>query len=280
MNGSGIDALRWAFSPCPNDTFIFGALALGLLPSTGTITPRLEDIDALNAIARQGGADVVKVSAATYPTLRDEYQVLPCGGAMGEGVGPLLVRRAGQGLDLTDTSVVAHPGAHTTAFALFRLFHPEVTQFRELLFSDIEHAVQQGQVTHGLLIHEGRFTYQKLNLFAEEDIGNRWGKEFNLPLPLGVILVKRTLPAEVKRTVHKAIERSINYAWTHADEVMPYVTAHAQEMEPEVQRKHINLYVNDYSKGIGAKGERALRTLWSAVELTNNQLGEDLFFRG
>ena len=278
-NSEKIGSLRWAFSPCPNDTFIFGALTQGLLPQTDGITPRLEDIDRLNALALQGDVDVVKVSAAMYPAVNDKYQVLPCGGAMGEGVGPLLVRREDDPHEVSADSVVAHPGKYTTAYALFRLFHPAVTQLRTFVFSAIENAVLRNDTTHGLLIHEGRFTYRQRHLFAEEDLGDRWRSDFSLPLPLGLILIKRTLPEETKLAVRDAISASLNYAWAHPAHVMPYVAAHAQEMAPDVQKSHIQLYVNQYSLTIGAQGERALQALWAAVARDGNPMPLTPFFR-
>lgn len=278
-NSEKIGSLRWAFSPCPNDTFIFGALTQGLLPQTDGITPRLEDIDRLNALALQGDVDVVKVSAAMYPAVNDKYQVLPCGGAMGEGVGPLLVRREDDPRAVSVDSVVGHPGKYTTAYALFRLFHPAVTQLRTFIFSVIENAVLRNDTTHGLLIHEGRFTYRQRHLFAEEDLGDRWKNDFSLPLPLGLILIKRILPEEIKLAVRDAISASLNYAWAHPAHVMPYVAAHAQEMAPDVQKSHIQLYVNQYSRTIGAQGERALQALWAAVAKDGNPMPLTPFFR-
>lgn len=279
MKNIPVSSLRWAYSPCPNDTFIFGALANGLLPSLAPITPKLADIDELNALALQEDADVIKVSAAAYPSFSPAYKVLPCGGAMGEGVGPLLVRQSESAPPLSHTSRVAHPGLLTTAYALFRLFHPEVIQLYEMIFSDIEPAVQRGDATHGLLIHEGRFTYQSLHLFAEEDLGNRWGNEYKLPLPLGLILVRRSLPYEIQHAVLKAITESLHFAWAYPEKVMPYVAAHAQEMDEEVQQKHINLYVNRYSEQIGALGEQALQTLWKAVAKTELPSRDDIFLQ-
>lgn len=279
MKSNFLATLRWAFSPCPNDTFIFGPLATGLLLDDAPISPTLADIDELNAIALRGEADVIKVSAAAVPSFGPTYQVLPCGGAMGEGVGPLLVRREDDHTPISPSSRVAHPGRLTTAFALFRLFHPEVSQLQEMLFSDIEPAVRHGEVSHGLLIHEGRFTYQAHRLHAEEDLGRRWENEYRLPLPLGLILVRRSLPQTVKTAVREAISRSLCYAWANPQMVMPYVATHAQEMDEEVQQKHINLYVNRYSETIGMQGETALRTLWSAVAKDSQPAERDLFFR-
>lgn len=280
MKSNPISSLQWAFSPCPNDTFIFGPLAMGLLPSVDSISPELADIDRLNAIALQDGADVIKVSAAAYPLFSQTYQILPCGGAMGEGVGPLLVRRSKEARTLDGSSRVAHPGRLTTAYALFRLFHPEVTQLHEMIFSDIETAVHHGDATHGLLIHEGRFTYQSQQLYAEEDLGDRWETERGLPLPLGLILIKRALSEGTKGMVLNAIRESLRYAWAHPERVMPYVAAHAQEMDAAVQQKHIKLYVNRYTESIGTPGEQALHTLWGAIAQGDLPTGNDIFLRG
>lgn len=280
MGGIDISLLRWAFSPCPNDTFIFGALVNGFLPGIAPIVPWLEDIQALNGIAREGGADVVKVSAAACPAFFERYEVLPCGGAMGVGVGPLLIRSEEAADRVSSGSVVAHPGDCTTAYALFRLFHPEVMCFREMLFSDIENAVRRGEVSHGLLIHEGRFTYRQHNLYCEEDLGECWEREYALPLPLGVILLRRELSMGIKKAVARSIVASIDYGWSHPKDVMPYVAAHAQEMDSAVQQQHINLYVNDYSRSIGSCGERALCTLWGGAGRCAADSDSGIFFRG
>lgn len=260
--------LRWAISPCPNDTFIFGALATGCVPCDLPLSaPKLLDIDALNRLAKSGEMDFIKVSAAAYPELAEGYQVLPVGGAMGRGVGPLVVAREDFTDALSPDSTVAIPGEKTTAAALFRHFYPELTCMSEFLFSEIEPAVQKGEADLGLLIHEGRFTYRQYNLRQVQDLGQKWEEKYDCPLPLGIILVKRTLPEQAKRAIGEAIARSLRYAWQNPQGVKPFVEAHAQEMNPEVQRQHIELYVNDFSLNLREEGQRALQTLWSIAHL-------------
>lgn len=272
-----IGALSWCFSPCPNDTFAFGPLVLGMVEGAGRIAPSLHDIELLNGIASRGEADVVKVSAAHYPQVAQEYCVLRSGAAMGVGVGPLVVGRTGIGTRIDADSLVAIPGVHTTANALLTRLFPKVVKKREYLFSDIERAVAAGEVDAGLLIHEGRFTYQQHGLQKLYDLGDLWHSRLGVPLPLGLILVRRSLPKESQQHVQSAIAESVAIAHRHPERVMPYVATHAQAMSPEVQQKHIALYVNRFTENMGDDGQRALHELWQGVPGAGQMDEKDCF---
>lgn len=278
------NALQWAYSPCPNDTFIFGALAQGTVPGVpAVLPPRLEDIATLNALAQSGGADVVKISASFYPEVRGSYQVLPCGGAMGMGVGPLLVAKQGFSGTLESRFTVAIPGMTTTANLLLSHFYPKLTERVEVEFSQIGQAVADGKYDLGLLIHEGRFTFREHGLQQVADLGALWETKFALPLPLGVILVRRELPEKLKSQVRVAIIKSLRRAQQNPVSVMGYVCEHAQELSPTVMQQHIALYVNSFSEEMGEAGKRALLRLWQLGNrlgsLTSSQVGE-IFCQG
>ena len=256
------EALAWAISPCPNDTFLFGALAMGLIDSPALASqPQLLDIAALNQLAQGDTVPVVKVSAAAYPSIAHQYKILSVGAALGFGVGPILVARAGQTAGPSYDARVLLPGLSTTACALFRMFFPEVNHVEPALFSDIAPRVASGEYDYGVLIHEGRFTFRDLGLTQVADLGEMWERRHAIPLPLGVICVQRSLPDAVQRDIATAIRRSLRYAWEHRERVMPYVRAHAQELSHSVQSSHINLYVNGYTYSLGSEGYAAVRTL-------------------
>ena len=261
--------LSWAYSPCPNDTYIFYAYAhnkLAKQPAMGE--PHLCDIAELNRFARHGAFDLIKISAAVYPEVADEYQILATGGAFGVGVGPILVAREKTASSAKKESwKVAVPGLSTTANQLLSYFHPEVTHRSECLFSEIGAAVVRGEYDAGVLIHEGRFTYQNYGLELLEDFGAMWQQEKGLPLPLGLICIRRTLPLPLRLEVCETIGRSIDYAMAHTDEALVYMRKHAQEMEEAVMTEHVRLYVNEYSRNLGEGGRNALATLLPNTKL-------------
>jgi 1,4-dihydroxy-6-naphthoate synthase len=231
--------LNFAFSPCPNDTFAFHALVHGLVPGP-QVAPHLDDIEALNARAERGEAEVTKVSMAAYGRIRDRYALLRSGGAAGFGVGPIVValnRRPVGGR-------VAIPGAHTTAALLLNLLGSFETV--PMRFDRIEHAVLSGEVDCGVLIHEGRFTYEGKGLTLLADLGTLWEHRMKCPLPLAAIAVRRDLASRGSDFDH-ALRSSVEYAFAHPEASRDYVAVHAQEMDPSVIASHIRLYVNDYT---------------------------------
>ena len=254
--------LSLGFSPCPNDTFVFDALVHGRVEASGLrFRERLEDVETLNALARQGVLDVSKVSYGAIPHLLDEYTLLRSGGALGRGCGPLLVVREGVGLEEIRGGAIAIPGALTTANLLLRLWDPSLPTRQEMVYSEIMPAVARGEVAAGLIIHESRFTYPAYDLTALLDLGEWWEAETGLPIPLGGLVAKRSLGKQVVRQIENGIRRSVEHAFANPDASAEYVLAHAQEMEPTTVRQHIDLYVNPFSVDLGEEGIRAVQTL-------------------
>lgn len=259
--------LSLGYSPCPNDTFIFHALVHGRVEARGLrFRERLEDVETLNRMAREGELDVTKASYGAIPFLLEEYLLLSSGGALGRGCGPLLVVREGTELAEVRRGWIAIPGRFTTANLLLRLWDPTLPEGIGMRYSEIMPAVAQGRVEAGLIIHEGRFTYPTYGLLRLVDLGEWWEQETGLPIPLGGILARRSLGEEVIGTVEDAIRRSVEHAFRHHEDSRDYVLAHAQEMEPEVVRQHIELYVNRFSLDLGEEGERAVRELLERAE--------------
>ncbi|WP_405530600.1 1,4-dihydroxy-6-naphthoate synthase [Streptomyces avidinii] len=264
------DPLRIAYSPCPNDTFVFDAWAHGRVPGAPALDVTFADIDLTNGMAERGELDVLKVSYAVLPWVLEEYALLPCGGALGRGCGPLVLVKdpslgRGPGLDLAGRTV-AVPSERSTAYLLFRLWAaavlPEgVGKVVVLPFHEIMPAVRDGRVDAGLVIHEARFTYQDYGLHCLADMGEHWESTTGLPIPLGAIIAKRSLGAERLRELAAAARTSVRMAWDDPEASRPYVRAHAQELDPAVADQHIGLYVNEFTADLGDSGYAAVRGL-------------------
>ncbi|MFB9237097.1 1,4-dihydroxy-6-naphthoate synthase [Plantactinospora siamensis] len=252
-------ALSLAFSPCPNDTFVFHALVHGLVPGAPPVDVTYADVDVTNTAAERGAFDLVKVSYAALPWLLDDYHLLPCGGALGRGCGPLVLTR-GDRTDLTGATV-AVPGDRTTAYLLFRLWSAGRPPARiEIVpFHEIMPGVAAGRYDAGLVIHEARFTYPRHGLTALVDLGEWWEGDTGLPIPLGAILARRGAvdPTEAAGWIRESVRR----AWADPAASREYVLAHAQEMEPDVVRRHIELYVNEFTADLGDAGRAAVDAL-------------------
>ncbi|MDR0294741.1 MAG: 1,4-dihydroxy-6-naphthoate synthase [Prevotellaceae bacterium] len=247
------------FSPCPNDTFMFEAMVHGRVDTEGLLFDvRLADVEALNHAAMRAEADVTKVSFHAYAYLRDNYELLPSGSALGFGNGPLLVSAKPIGKEQVSSLSVAIPGCYTTAAALLKAAFPEVQDLREYVFSDIEEALLKGETDAGVLIHEGRFTYNKKGLHLIADLGALWEKQTGMPIPLGGIVVRRNLSEDIKGKVARVLRRSVEYALAQPDSSIPFVRQYAQEMDENVMRQHIKLYVNKFSIDLGEEGQRAV----------------------
>lgn len=250
--------LKLAISPCPNDTFMFDGWLNGRLECAPEVDCSYFDIEELNHRLLAGEADISKCSCAILPHILDRYTLLDAGAALGRGNGPLLVRRKG---DRRVIRRVAVPGLQTTACALMRRLYPEVEELLPILFSTVAEAVERGEVDAGVLIHEGRFVYARRNLELVADLGLRWEEVTGLPLPLGAIVVRRSLGEEQKRLIEQTLRASIRYGFDHPGDSMEYVKAHARELDEEVIRSHISLFVNDFSLSLGEEGYRALECL-------------------
>jgi 1,4-dihydroxy-6-naphthoate synthase len=270
--------LRLAYSPCPNDTFIFRAWVQGLLPGAPAVEEQLEDIDTLNLMALRDKADVVKVSMNAFAHLRESYALLHSGGAMGRGCGPLVVAQKDGRLrpapSLQRVAVladelarvrVAIPGELTTAALLVGLFTGGLRQPVVLPFDRIMPSVAANKVDAGVIIHEGRFTYGSYGLRRLVDLGEWWEETSNLPIPLGGIAVSRSLDRSVQAQIERAVRSSVEHALTHPEEAMDYVQQHAQELDPKVCRAHIDLYVNDFTVDYGEEGREAIEQLLEAA---------------
>ena len=255
-------ALQLAFSPCPNDTFVFHAWAHGLVEGPA-VEVTFADIDITNTAAQRGEFDVVKVSYGAVPWLLDQYELLPCGGALGHGCGPLVLTRqppaAGAPPHL-DGCTVAVPSERSTAYLLFRLWAvgQRPARIDVVPFAAIMPAVRDGQYDAGLVIHEARFTYPNYGLSAAVDLGEWWESDTGLPIPLGAVLAKRSLDTTA---ISGAIRASVDYAWAHPSASAAYVAEHADELSPEVQAQHIALYVNEFTRNLGEEGYAAAAAL-------------------
>jgi 1,4-dihydroxy-6-naphthoate synthase len=251
--------LSLAVSPCPNDTFVFHALVHGLVPGAPKVDLTFADVDVTNTAAERGEFDVVKVSYAALPWLLDRYELLPCGGAVGRGCGPLVLTRGGTA-DLTGATV-AVPGERTTAYLLFRLWSADrpPARIEVVPFHRIMPGVADGTYDAGLVIHEARFTYPRYGLTALADLGEWWEKDTGLPIPLGAILAKRGAVAPERAA--EWIRTSVRMAWADPAASRDFVLANAQEMEPDVVQQHIRLYVNEFTVDLGHDGYAAAEVL-------------------
>ncbi|WP_314174907.1 1,4-dihydroxy-6-naphthoate synthase [Streptomyces winkii] len=275
-NGSGAP-LSIAYSPCPNDTFVFDAWAHGRVPGAPPLDVTFADIDVTNSMAERGEGDVLKVSYAMLPWVLDEYALLPCGGALGRGCGPLVLTREPVAGGTTPAhealgggalkgKTVAVPSERSTAYLLFRLWAAEevpggVGEVVVLPFHEIMPAVRDGRVDAGLVIHEARFTYQEYGLHSLADMGEHWELTTGLPIPLGAIIARRSLGTPTLIELAESARESVRMAWEDPEASRPYVLEHAQEMDPAVADQHIGLYVNEFTADLGEDGIAAVRGL-------------------
>jgi len=257
--------LKLGYSPCPNDTFIFHALASGAVsidPFKLDVT--LADVEELNSMARSGQMDICKVSAHAAAHIMDEYVLLRAGGAMGRGVGPLLLTGAPCTIADLDGKRIAIPGRHTTANLLFSLMCREAgikVDLVEMVFDQVMPAIKSGEVDAGVVIHEGRFTYADLGLSRLADLGQWWEDFSGLPIPLGSIAIKRSLGAETASLINVAIRKSLTLSHVDRESAWPYIKKNAQEMDDSVINEHIETFVTDYSMDVGDEGEQAVSRL-------------------
>ncbi len=263
--------LSLGFSPCPNDCFMFDAIVNRRIDLEGLeFTIRMADVEALNTASFAGQADVTKLSYHAYAYCTRDYVLLDAGSALGRNCGPLVISKRPIPVDAVaaGTLAIAIPGRYTTANLLLGLAFPAALNTTELLFSDIEAAVLDGRFDAGLIIHENRFTYAAKGLNKIIDLGEFWESETGVPIPLGGIVVNRSLPDEVQRAVNRVVRRSVEYAFAHRAASLPFVREHAQEMSEDVMYRHIDLYVNDYSVDLGVEGKRAVELLFERAAST------------
>jgi 1,4-dihydroxy-6-naphthoate synthase len=269
------------FSPCPNDTFIFDALVNHKIDTQGfEFDVLLEDVQTLNEWALQGKLDASKISYGVLPLILDNYLVLNAGGALGKGVGPLLISNKQEKIlpeEVTTTSF-AIPGKNTTAHMLFSLAYPNAVNKQFMRFNKIEDWLLEDKITnrYGVIIHENRFTYAKKGLKKVVDLGAYWEEQTQSPIPLGGIVMKRGFDKKLQLQIDSLIAKSVEYAFEKYPFITEYVKAHSQEMEETVMRQHIDLYVNDYSIKLGEAGKRAVEKL---LEVYNNINGLEAGYR-
>jgi 1,4-dihydroxy-6-naphthoate synthase len=261
--------LTLAFSPCPNDCFMFDALVHRRIDLEGLeFDVRLADVEALNKAAFAREVDVTKLSYHACAYCARDYVLLDAGSALGRNCGPMLISKRLITSDevASGTLRIAIPGKYTTANFLLGLAFPAARHKTELLFSEIEGAVLAGRFDAGLIIHENRFTYADRGLKKIVDLGEFWERETGSPIPLGGIVIRRSLPDAVKQTVNRLVRRSVEYAFAHRTASLPYVREHAQEMRESVMYQHIDLYVNEYSVDLGVDGRRAVELLFEKAK--------------
>ncbi|TAN37806.1 MAG: 1,4-dihydroxy-6-naphthoate synthase [Verrucomicrobia bacterium] len=254
--------LTMAYSPCPNDTFMFQDVAAGQLARHGyDVAVHLYDVETLNRKALEGAFDVTKISFHAYLLVRQHYQLLNCGAALGFGCGPLVVARAPlQHADMARVRV-AVPGELTTAHLLFRLWAPAAQQKIFLPYDQILEAVCSGAVDCGVLIHETRFIYQQSGLICLADLGQWWEAQTQQPIPLGCIVARKTLGATVIADLEKLLRQAIVHSRAQPGGTMAYVRQHAQETDEKVLRQHIQMFVTDFSVDLGERGHAAIAVL-------------------
>ncbi|MGX1752188.1 menaquinone biosynthesis family protein [Sphingobacterium sp. NPDC055346] len=273
--------LTLGFSPCPNDTFIFDALIHNKIDCEGLqFHVEYHDVETLNAKAFRGDLDITKLSYHAFAYAVEDYELLDAGSALGFGVGPLLICKdeslakelasyAGQDLPERFKELkVGIPGKFTTANFLLSLAFPGLLNKQVMLFSEIEQSLLDGSIDIGLIIHENRFTYMDKGLHKIVDLGDYWERTTGSAIPLGGIVIKRSLPEEVKQKVNRLISESVRFGFDHPKSGLEYIRSHAQEMEESVMYKHIELYVNQYSENLGDEGKKAIRQMFEkALEL-------------
>lgn len=265
--------LTLGFSPCPNDTFIFDALVNKKIDTEGLeFEAMLEDVETLNQWALQGNLDITKLSFPAYFQSLDNYVLLNAGSALGKGVGPLLISK--YTAENTDSAItnqsIAIPGINTTANLLLSFAFPAATNKIPMIFSAIEDAVLTGKTDLGVIIHENRFTYQQKGLHKVMDLGENWEDKMKAPIPLGGIAISQSIKRTTALKVNELIRKSLEYAFSNYPLITEYVKQHSQEMNEEVMRQHIDLYVNNYSLDLGIDGKEAITTLFTVFKKINS----------
>ena len=259
--------IRIGHSPDADDAFMYYALAHGKVRvGNYEVQHVMEDIESLNQRALSGELEGTAISAGAYPQVADKYRIMSVGSSIGRNYGPMVVARS----DRADTSLqnarVAIPGTYTTAYLLLRLY-AEGFEAVPIDFDKIMPAVQNGEVDAGLLIHEGQVTYSDEGLVKLLDLGEAWGQDTGLPIPLGLDMVRRDLGEEMAVLMAESLRDSIQYAFDHEDEALDYAIKFSRGIERETCRRFVRMYVNDDTLDMGEEGKRALETLYSrAVE--------------
>ncbi|MEO9070730.1 MAG: 1,4-dihydroxy-6-naphthoate synthase [Ginsengibacter sp.] len=265
------------FSPCPNDTFIFDALVNKKI-NTGDFdfNVRLEDVETLNNLAKNEILDLTKISYGVLPLIAKNYIVLNSGGALGKGVGPLLISKKPVEFKDVEKYTISIPGENTTAHLLFSLAFPHAKKKVFTRYDEIENSVLHSENVLGVIIHENRFTYMDKGLHKIIDLGNFWEEKTSFPIPLGGIVGKRNIDKKTLMEVDSLIKESMEYAFEHYPLISDYVKEHSQEMEVEVMKKHIDLYVNNYSINLGNDGRNAVQKFMEIYRSTRENADQSV----
>jgi len=272
------------FSPCPNDCFIFDAMIHGKIDTDGLeFESVITDVEDLNQRAFKAKLDITKLSFHAFAYVAKEYVLLHAGSALGNNCGPLLISKNNYSgaIPSIDDFKIAIPGKYTTANLLLGLYAPNAKDKVEMIFSEIEESILKGKVEAGVIIHENRFTYQAKGLHKIVDLGEYYEDKFLHPIPLGGIVVKRTIHHDIQQKINRILRRSVEFAFANPDASKDFVKANSQAMDEEVMRKHIELYVNKYSIDLGVEGIKAIETLFDKA--SNNHLipkiSDELFIK-
>lgn len=258
--------LTLAYSPCPNDTFIFDALAHQKIDTEGlTFEIIHDDVESLNRNALEGNYDITKLSYHAYAYVSANYQLLTAGSALGRGCGPLMISKDDIPRSKIEFCLIGIPGKLTTANFLLSMAFPEAATKKEMVFNTIEDGLLNEAIDIGLIIHENRFTYLHKGLKKIIDLGEWWEQKYQLPIPLGGIVTRRDFDQDLKSKINRVLKRSVEYALANPAQTMDYVRAHAQEMEEAVMQQHIHLYVNDFSVDLGEEGKSAIEALYAVA---------------
>lgn len=259
--------IKLAFSPCPNDTFIFDAMVHNKIDTEGLeFDFEMADVEVLNHMAMQGKIDMCKVSYHAFLYLNSNYIMLDSGSAVGFGNGPLIISKKKYTMEDLEMLTIAIPGEYTTAHLLLKIIAPLARKKKVMVFHEIEGAVSSGEVDAGVIIHENRFTYENKGLRKVADLGEYWENRMHSPVPLGGIIVKKSFGSEVISKINRIMHRSVVFALQNPGSVMDFVRENAQEMDEEVMKKHIGLYVNDFTVDLGEEGKKAVQKLFETAK--------------
>lgn len=272
--------LTLGFSTCPNDTFIFDAMIHQKVDTEGlSFEVILADVEELNRKALNGSIDITKLSYHAFAYVARGYKLLTAGSALGRKNGPLLISKRKIYPDEISDLIVAIPGKYTTANLLFSIAFPKVKEKKEYLFSEIEEAILDGEVDAGVIIHENRFTYQQKGLKNIADLGENWEEKTGHPIPLGGIVIRRNLDRNIQEKVNRILKRSVEFAFDNPNSSYTFVKKYAQELEDKVIKKHIDLYVNQFTVDLGDEGKDAIKKLYKEAtrEGIISMVQEDIF---
>ncbi len=258
-----------AISPCPNDTFIFGAMINNLIDNEGiNFNVTFADIKELNQIAKKEESDIIKVSYFTYLQIQEKFTLMENGSALGRGCGPLLISNKKLSYIDLNNSIIGIPGFDTTANLLLHYFLPN-PKTKVFLFHEIMPKLLNNEIDLGLIIHESRFVYKELGLNLIQDLGEYWEENTKSAIPLGGIIANKKIDNEIINKIDNLIHKSIIYAKDNSDIIMPFIEIHAQEMNIDVMKSHIDLYVNEFSLGLGIDGHNAIEKLNEIAQKIN-----------